>query len=270
LIRFIPDLLAANDLLSEKPVEPYIPDFWLPGLQIMAARSHPDSDKDIYFAAKGGHNAESHNHNDVGDFIVYAEGRPILIDIGVETYTAKTFSTDRYDIWTMQSQYHNLPTINGFQQKDGKEYHAENQRFSSNSKQVSYSLDIAKAYPTEACVVSWQRKIVLDRGKKLSLTEKYQLGQWKKPVRVNFLTVFYVDTSRPGHIILTNKQDSLMVYEMIYDPGKFKVIAEEKEITDNMLKTVWGISLTRIVLISVDHSLKGQYQVVFKKRLNQY
>jgi hypothetical protein len=268
LIRFIPDLLATNDLLAEKPVEPYISDFWLPGLQIMAARSYPDSDKDIYFAAKGGHNAESHNHNDVGNFIVYAEGRPILIDIGVETYTAKTFSTDRYDIWTMQSQYHNLPTINGFQQKDGKEYHAENQRFSSNSKQVSYSLDIAKAYPTEACVVSWQRKIVLDRGKKLSLTEKYQLGQWKKPVRVNFLTVFYVDTSRPGHIILTNKHDSLMVYEMIYDPGKFKVIAEEKEITDNMLKTVWGISLTRIVLISVDQSLKGQYQVVLKKRLN--
>jgi len=268
LIRFIPDLLATNDLLAEKPVEPYIPEFWLPGLQIMAARSHPDSDKDIYFAAKGGHNAESHNHNDVGNFIVYADGRPLLIDIGVETYTAKTFSSDRYNIWTMQSQYHNLPTINGIQQKDGKEYHAENQRFSSTPKQISYSLDIAKAYPPDAYVISWHREIVLDRGKKLSLSEKYQLKQWKEPVRVNFMTAYNANTSLPGHIILTNKQDASSVYELIYDPVKFKVIAEEIEITDGLLKHVWGNTLTHIVLISLDKSLKGQYQVVVKKRLN--
>jgi hypothetical protein len=268
LIRFIPDLLAANDLLSEKPVEPYIPDFWLAGLQIMAARSHPDSDKDIYFAAKGGHNAESHNHNDVGNFIVYADGRPLLIDIGVETYTAKTFSSNRYDIWTMQSQYHNLPTINGVQQKDGKEFHAENQRFLSTPKQVVYSLDIAKAYPPEACVVSWHREITLDRGKKLSIFEKYQLGKWKEPVRVNWMTDCNVNTSLPGHIILTNKQDASLVYEMIYNPLKFKVMTDEKEITDGILKTVWGNTLIRIVLISTDKSLKGQYEVVLKKRLN--
>jgi hypothetical protein len=259
--------LATNDLRAEKPVEPYLPDFWLPGLQIMAARSHPDSDADLYFAAKGGHNAESHNHNDVGNFIVYADGRPLLIDIGVETYTAKTFSSNRYDIWTMQSQYHNLPTINGVQQKDGKEYHAENQRFSSSPKQVVYSLDIAKAYPPEASVVSWNREFILDRGKKLSLSENYQLREWKEPVRLNFLTAFDANTSRPGHIILTDKLNALLVYEMSYDPVKFKVITEEKEITDDMLKTVWGNSLIRIVLITTDKSLKGQYEVVLKKRL---
>jgi hypothetical protein len=267
LIRFIPDLLATKDLLTEKPVEPYIADFWLPGLQVMAARSHPDSDKDIYVAAKGGHNAESHNHNDVGNFIVYADGKPLRIDIGVETYTAKTFSSNRYDIWTMQSQYHNLPTINGVQQKAGREFHAENPHFLSTAKQVSYSLDIAKAYPPEAMVSSWNRRIILDRGKKLVLSEKYQLREWKEPVRVNFITAFNANVSNPGHIVLTDIRDASLVYEMIYDPAKFRVIAEEKEVTDGSLLPVWGNRLTRLVFIVQDKSLEGQYQVVMKKKL---
>ena len=55
----------------------------------MAARSSQGSERGFYVAAKGGHNAESHNHNDVGSFIVYADGYPALIDVGVEAYTAK-------------------------------------------------------------------------------------------------------------------------------------------------------------------------------------
>jgi hypothetical protein len=267
LIRFIPDLLTTKDLLAEKPVEPYIADFWLPGLQVMAARSHPDSDKDIYVAAKGGHNAESHNHNDVGNFIIYADGRPLLIDIGVETYTAKTFSSNRYDIWTMQSQYHNLPAINGVQQKDGREYHAENPHFLSTAKQVRFSLNIAKAYPAEACVNSWIREIILDRGKKLTLSEQYVLQEWKEPVRINLMTAFNANISIPGHIVLTDIRENSLVYEMIYDPAKFRVIAEEKEVTDDRLLPVWGDHLTRLVFIAQDKSLKGQYQVVLKKKL---
>lgn len=47
-------------------------------------------------------NLERHNHNDIGQFIVYADGKPVIIDVGVETYTAKTFSERRYEIWTME------------------------------------------------------------------------------------------------------------------------------------------------------------------------
>ncbi|WP_092282222.1 hypothetical protein [Caldicoprobacter faecalis] len=46
----------------------------------------------------------------------------LFIDVGVETYTAKTFSSSRYEIWTMQSQYHNLPTVNGVCQQAGEQY----------------------------------------------------------------------------------------------------------------------------------------------------
>jgi len=44
-----------------------------------------------YLAAKGGHNGESHNHNEVRNFRVLADGEPLLIDTGGGTYTSKTF-----------------------------------------------------------------------------------------------------------------------------------------------------------------------------------
>ena len=78
-------------------------------------------------AAKAGNNADSHNHNDVGSFTVYKDGRPLIIDLGVETYRAKTFSDKRYEIWTMQSQFHNLPTFleEGYDGKLGKDSAAD-------------------------------------------------------------------------------------------------------------------------------------------------
>lgn len=67
----------------------------------------------LFFAAKGGYNNESHNHNDAGTFSLYLHTTPVFIDAGVGTYTRQTFSSERYTIWTMQSNYHNLPMING-------------------------------------------------------------------------------------------------------------------------------------------------------------
>jgi hypothetical protein len=77
--------------------------------------------------------------NKPGNFIMYADGKPVLIDLGIETYTAKTFSSRRYEIWTMQSGFHNLPTINGVEQKDGRPYAARGVSFSANPKACAYS-----------------------------------------------------------------------------------------------------------------------------------
>ena len=81
-------------------------DSFFESVGLMVAR-----DKVYTLAAKAGDNADSHNHNDVGSFTLYKEGKPFIIDLGVGTYTKKTFSDRRYEIWTMQSQYHNLPTF---------------------------------------------------------------------------------------------------------------------------------------------------------------
>ncbi len=75
------------------PRAPYARDVFLPQSHFFAARRKSGSPEGFYIAAQGGHNNESHNHNDVGNLIVCLDGRPLLIDIGVETYTAKTFSS---------------------------------------------------------------------------------------------------------------------------------------------------------------------------------
>ncbi len=108
-------------------------------------------------AAKMGGNADSHNHNDTGSFTFFAHGEPIFIDLGVETYSKKTFSADRYSIWTMQSSFHNLPDINSSAQHDGKEFCARNVAISDSSIKG----DIASAYPLSAAIKSYVREISL-------------------------------------------------------------------------------------------------------------
>jgi hypothetical protein len=112
-------------------------------------------DGDFYIAAKGGHNKESHNHNDVGTFMAFDENSPVLVDAGIGTYTKQTFSPERYKIPAMQSAYHNLPLINGVMQKEGKEYAADG--FSLEDKTVTVSF--ANAYPDAAGVKKAIRKI---------------------------------------------------------------------------------------------------------------
>ena len=98
-----------------------VPDVtWYPETQFCYMKNASD----WFFAAKGGHNNESHNHNDIGTFILYKGSVPIFADAGVGTYTKSTFDHNRYTIWSMQSSWHNLPAINGKPQKNGAHYKA--------------------------------------------------------------------------------------------------------------------------------------------------
>ncbi len=260
--RLLPNLFIVDELHTARPAEPFLRDFWFPDLQVAGARSEADTSKGLYVAAKGGHNAESHNHNDVGNFIVYADGKPILIDVGVETYTAKTFSSHRYEIWTMQSAYHNLPTINGVMQKDGREFRARNVTHNADDSTAIFSLDIAGAYPVDAKVGSWIRTIHLLRGKSVELEEKYALKEFVQPFSLNLMTPLWVDTSNPGRILLADAPSGPGKEAAIaYDASQFNASAQEIKLTDERLKSVWGPRLERIVLLSTSSALTGQYKL---------
>ena len=132
--------------MATPPIKPYQPlprDTWLSEIQVMTARDKAGSADGFYVAAKGGHNLESHNHNDVGHFIVYIDGEPVIIDAGVGPYTGKTFSSQRYEIWTMQSAYHSLPTINGVMQSPGAEFAAREASCEAADGRTIFAIDIA-------------------------------------------------------------------------------------------------------------------------------
>lgn len=224
-------LRQVSALSEERPVEP-LAEAWLPDLQIAVMRG-----KDKFVAVKGGTNGESHNHNDVGSFIVYADGEPLLIDCGVGEYTSKTFSKERYTIWTMQSDYHNLPQVNGVSQRDGKQFHAD---VVKNSRH-SITLDIAKAYPEAADVKSWQRTVTL-KGTEVEVTEKYTLGTYKAPSRLMLMTTVMPDVSKAGTVRLGKNT-------ITYDAARLSVTVEDKSaLLDPLLTGLWGNRLYRIVM----------------------
>ncbi len=238
------NLFNLNVLNSEPPKQPLLGEFYLPQTQIMGARDKEGSSEGFYFAAKGGHNAESHNHNDVGSFILYYDGLPALIDVGVGTYTAKTFSADRYDIWTMRSKYHNLPFINGYEQQAGAIFKAGEAAFSSSSAKVRFTVDIAGSYPEAALIDTWKRTYTLVRGKKFEIADTYTLSEIKGDTRWNFMTALRCEIIKPGIIQLSSDAFTLLLH---YDDAVLQPQIEKIDIDDARLQRAWGNEVYRIV-----------------------
>lgn len=256
--RVLPALANLRELLSAEAFQPLVRDVWLDGIQVMAARSKEGSPEGFYLAAKGGHNAESHNHNDVGNFIVYYEGRPALIDAGVGTYTAQTFSNRRYEIWTMQSAWHNLPTINGVMQQPGREFEAREVKYVAGGSRAEFSLDIAGAYPPEAGVKSWKRNIRLERGREVRISDSFSLGKREGELSLSLLTPCKVDISRPGELILDEQRApegaTPFRLRVLFDRNRLSASVEEKKIDDARLMGSWGGNLHRVVLSAPEGS----------------
>ncbi len=258
----IMQLMHLKEIANADAENALISDFWLPETQVAGARDKAGSTDGFYFAAKGGHNAESHNHNDLGTFVLYFDGKPCLVDIGRETYTAKTFSSRRYEIWTMQSGYHQLPKINGVDQKEGRKFEAKNSTFTADSKKAIFSTDIASAYPEEAKVKKWVRTYRLDRGKKFTVSNNFELEEVSdQPTCLNFVTSGKVTDNGDGTINL--KEDGFTL-QMKYDTKLFTPKVEVIPITDTGLKRYWDV-ITRVVLEYKNPKLKGKDQVVITK-----
>ena len=259
--RVLPTLFHLDELLKTEPKEILLRDFWLPELQVMGARSSEGSTRGLYVAAKGGHNAESHNHNDVGNFIVYADGYPALVDVGVETYTAKTFSSRRYEIWTMQSAFHNLPTINGVMQKNGRKFQARGISYKAGKKQAVFSLDISPAYPDEAKVKSWMRTVTLERGKHVTIHDRYKLEEMKENLQMTLMSWRKPVLAEEGKIRLENPEgvEGLRPVFIRYDQNKFRVEFETIHLEDARLRSSWGDELFRIILTALQRPLKDEF-----------
>lgn len=204
-----------------------------------------------FFAAKGGYNDESHNHNDAGTFSLWVNNTPVIIDAGVGTYTKQTFSSERYSIWTMQSNYHNLPMINGVPQKYGRKFKANDAKASKNS----FSVEIASAYPDEAAVESWVRSYKFSKNS-LTISDDFRLSESKSPNVINFMTWGDVDIQNNGIVFITI--DGVKA-KLNYDSDLFELKKESVEISDKRLSDVWGNKIYRLSFTSKANNLSGHY-----------
>jgi hypothetical protein len=255
------NLFDAKEILQEdRPATPLLKEFWMSQTQIMGAREKEGSSDGFYFSAIGGHNAESHNHNDVGTCIVFYNGKPVLIDIGSGIYTRQTFSSERYTIWTMQSAYHNVPLINGIQQKEGAKYAARDPQFKSGVSSVTFSLDLAAAYPDSAKAKQWIRTYELKRGKSFSITDKYSLEENNGKNELHFMTSKEVKKIKEGTLQFTGDD---IVLNLAYNPKQVEPVIEAIEVTDARLLASWPKTVYRVLFKLTGNARSGTNTLVF-------
>lgn len=107
------------------------------------------------FSARGGCNGESHNHNDVGSFILSVDNDQLIVDMGGRPYTRQYFEHEtRYTFLETSSRGHNVPIING-----------------------KYQANIPEAYPTtsyENGVFSVDFRVAYDAPEVTKLVRSYK------------------------------------------------------------------------------------------------
>lgn len=204
-------------------------------------------------AVKAGDNGDSHNHNDTGSFTIYKDGRPMFIDVGVESYTAKTFSPDRYEIWTMQSAYHNLPTFGTAMQKDGEAYGARNVSYDFTQTQCSITMDLSPAYPDCPELASYTRYALLEKGKSITISDTWKstlpsgiLKPEHQPVILSLMT--YEKPVIREDSIAANHCCTIEIGNLgsCHISGTSHIETEEIPITDPRLSIAWKHSIYRI------------------------
>ncbi len=270
LQRALRGLFALDDLPTDAAQPPLPRDVWLPDIEVAVARDGGSSTAGYFVAAKGGTNNESHNHNDIGNFVVYVDGLPVIVDAGVETYTAKTFSRQRYKIWTMVSGYHTLlPTVDDVQQAPGGKFRATNAAHRADEASAHFQLDLASAYPPEANIEGWQRSLTLNRGKNVVVEDTYRLGSAANEITLSVVTPCEVNVDTAG-VIRFGVREFLAGRTagsgtLTFDAARFHAHSERIPLTDTRMTAAWGDHLTRVVLTAEQPPQSGSLHFVFER-----
>ena len=119
---------------------------WFDQAGVLISRPSPNSSSRLAVALKGGHNQEHHNHNDVGSFVVVLGDKPLLLDPGGEIYTARTFSSRRYESNVLNSFGHPVPVVAAKLQQTGRQASGRVVRRNFTDSADTLVLDISSAY----------------------------------------------------------------------------------------------------------------------------
>lgn len=254
--------------------------FWIPGparytnfkhalddvfndLEILVAREEPE---DGFIATfKGGHNAENHNHNDVGVFEIFYDNSPAFIDIGVGTYTKQTFSSERYNIWYLSSKGHNVPLVNGQEQVRGADKKATGVKFDTSPAISSMTQDICLTYPEESRLLSLLRKSSLNRaGRTVTIFDHAKFSSGGNKIELPLYCVPEIVITGPARAeIKVNNKVLLLDVE---SENNFNITVKKVNIDDPLLRENWSDSIYKLSLNFATDSDIISYRITIKEK----
>ncbi|WP_432102092.1 heparinase II/III domain-containing protein [Streptomyces sp. bgisy091] len=234
----------------------------LTGVQVVTARQSAGTTDGFHLAAKGGHNGEPHNHNDVGTFTAALDGVPLLVDAGVETYSRATFSSERYSIWTMRSSWHNAPQVDGHEQAPGSGHAARDVEVYADEDGAGLALDLAATWDEAAGVRSWRRSVRLDRAAgRIVVDDTWDLDRPARDLVLNLMTPQPV-TEVPGALLLG---DGPVRARLDLGGTAFAVSLDERMLDDPRMTLSWGPVLRRIRLTHPDPGTAGSVRLTLSR-----
>ncbi|GAB2572083.1 heparinase II/III family protein [Gracilibacillus alcaliphilus] len=164
------------------------------------------------FAAKGGHNNEPHNHNDIGHFVLFGGGEVFLKDLGAGQYNKAYFSDKRYNFICNSGKGHSIPIINGQTQLHGERYQAIIQQAEGFSDKEIFQLNMTKAY-SDSTLIHFDRLFVLEKSQLpvLTLTDRFHFTTKPSSVIENFILQDMAYDIGNNHIVLKGEEQSLKI-----------------------------------------------------------
>jgi hypothetical protein len=258
--------IFAEATLRREPIHPQelAADVWLPDTVLMAARTQAGSTRGWYTACIASDNGKSHSHNDTGSIWLSIDGDPVLIDLGQEAYQKQSFDAHRYELFSTQSSYHNLPEIGGVEQGVGSAYRATKVAHRSNGANSSISFNMEQAYPAQAHLAALTRRLALDRSADtVELFDSFKLDG-AAPVTWNFMTCRPVEIT-PGGLRLKPRQgEKSPAVIAVYDTASVRTVVEPLPLTNEGLVSSWGPLVYRI-RITMSQRSEGQLQLRFRR-----
>ena len=223
-------------------------------------------------AAKGGHNGESHNHNDTGSGMLFINGIPVLIDPGTGTYVKATFSKDRYTLWHIGSYAHNVPILGSSAQKDGKEYGSSMAECDLGAG--TFRTEFAGAYGPESGFSRLERSWTLEQDR-LTLVDSWTRTAAKGNLAENFLTNATIRQPgeklgeykvRKGELGLECRSfdGKRKVNVVMQYPSGYSLAVLPHDLDDKRLSSAWGPFVYRVIFSRKGQDpAKGSCRVVF-------
>jgi hypothetical protein len=217
--------------------------YWLKDVQWLISRKAGEDGMIVGFAAKGGHNDEPHNHNDIGHFILHAGGVSILPDMGWGMYSAQYFSEERYSFICTSSAGHSVPIVNGVHQVAGRERKAQVLNVACGEQRDVLELELAGAYPVDRLQslvrrFEWRK----EQEPSLVLTDSYRFGLPGmgdgEPIKIveRFICVAHpVKVARNCYLVDGGKHAHVRIY---YEFDQVEADVEKLEMIDHHGKKV--------------------------------